>query len=83
MSIEEEDFFDMVGDIILASNENVALAIEKIDNSVPAKAEAIANVIKAKEETNRVALNLYADILWHYQSRRQEAMNVCVDEVVD
>ena len=37
-------------------------AIEKIDNSVPDKAQAIAAVVEAREATNRSVLDFYRQI---------------------
>lgn len=50
-------------DIITTEMDYVYEAIKKIDNSVPAKAQAIAEVVKEREKTNRKLIAFYEQIL--------------------
>lgn len=50
-------------DIITTEMDYIYEAIKKIDNSVPAKAQAIAEVVKEREKTNRKLIAFYEQIL--------------------
>lgn len=50
-------------DIITTEMDYVYEAIKKIDNSVPAKAQAIAEVVKEREKTNRKLIAFYEQVL--------------------
>ena len=50
-------------DIITTEMDYVYEAIKKIDNSVPAKAQAIAEVVREREKTNRKLIAFYEQIL--------------------
>jgi len=50
-------------DIITTEMDYIYEAIKKIDNSVPAKAQAIAEVVKEREKTNRKLIAFYEQVL--------------------
>ena len=50
-------------DIITTEMDYIYEAIKKIDNSVPAKAQAIAEVVREREKTNRKLIAFYEQIL--------------------
>lgn len=50
-------------DIITTEMDYIYEAIKKIDNSVPAKSQAIAEVVKEREKTNRKLIAFYEQIL--------------------
>ena len=50
-------------DIITTEMDYIYEAIKKIDNSVPAKSQAIAEVVREREKTNRKLIAFYEQIL--------------------
>ena len=50
-------------DIITTEMDYVYEAIKKIDNSVPAKSQAIAEVVREREKTNRKLIAFYEQVL--------------------
>ena len=50
-------------DVITTEMDYIYEAIQKIDNSVPAKAQAIAEVVKEREKTNRKLIAFYEQLL--------------------
>ena len=50
-------------EVITTEMDYVYEAIKKIDNSVPAKSQAIAEVVKEREKTNRKLIAFYEQIL--------------------
>lgn len=50
-------------DIITTEMDYVYEAIKKIDNSVPTKAQAIAEVVREREKTNRKLIAFYEQVL--------------------
>lgn len=50
-------------DIITTEMDYIYEAIKKIDNSVPAKAQAIAEVVREREKTNRKLIAFYEQVL--------------------
>lgn len=52
-------------EVIVAEADYIYDAIKNIDNSVPQKSDAIAAVVKAREETYRRSIDFYKQILDH------------------
>ena len=50
-------------EVITTEMDYVYEAIKKIDNSVPAKSQAIAEIVKEREKTNRKLIAFYEQIL--------------------
>lgn len=50
-------------EVITTEADYVYDAIKNIDNSVPQKSEAIANVVKEREKTNRMIVAFYEQLL--------------------
>ena len=50
-------------DIIATEMDYIYEAIKKIDNSVPAKAQTIAEVVREREKTNRKLIAFYEQVL--------------------
>lgn len=50
-------------DTITCEMDYIYKAIENIDNSVPAKAQSIADIVEARELTNRRVIDFYEALL--------------------
>ena len=57
-----ERIFDTL-EVIATEADYIYEAIEKIDNSVPQKSQSIAEVVAAREATNRNLISFYEELL--------------------